>query len=80
MDEEEMKPEIYHPPYYKRGDVECIDAIKASMTKDQWLGYLKGTVLKYLWRWDTKYTDPQQQIECLEKGLWFYRRLLEEAK
>jgi hypothetical protein len=41
------------PDHYK-GEIECIAAIKASMSHQQYLGYLKGNAMKYLWRYDRK--------------------------
>ena len=34
-------------PHYN-GGVECIEAIEASMTRDEFIGYLRGNCLKYL--------------------------------
>jgi hypothetical protein len=45
---------INNPRHYTQGDIECIDAIKASMTQEQFAGFLKGNIQKYLWRYDTK--------------------------
>lgn len=44
---------INKPPHYQ-GEIECIAAIKASMTKEQFIGYLKGNIQKYIWRFDKK--------------------------
>ena len=35
---------------YKHGDVECIDAIRAALTPEEFRGFCKGNVLKYVWR------------------------------
>lgn len=42
------------PTRYKHGDVECIDAIRAALTPEEFRGFCKGNVIKYLWRerWD----------------------------
>ena len=45
---------VNNPPHYTNGVIECIDAIKASLTPQQYAGYLRGNVLKYLWRYDRK--------------------------
>ena len=42
------------PRHYCRGGVECIEAIKASMSPEAYKGYLKGNCMKYLWRYDSK--------------------------
>jgi hypothetical protein len=39
-----------NPSHYKQGGIECIDAIKASMNLAEFIGYLQGNVLKYVWR------------------------------
>lgn len=36
--------------HYRQGDIECIDAIRAALTDEEWRGYCKGNVLKYTWR------------------------------
>ena len=41
---------VNHPPHYVQGGIECIDAIKAALTPDEWRGFLKGQILKYTWR------------------------------
>lgn len=45
---------VNHPQHYTQGGIECIEAIKASMTTLEFQGYLKGNCLKYLWRWRAK--------------------------
>ena len=37
---------VNSPPHYNDGEIECIDAIEASMTKQAFRGYLKGNMLK----------------------------------
>lgn len=62
---------VNHPPHYTVGLIECIDAIEASMTPQQFRGYLKGNVIKYLWRYDHK-----GGVEDLKKGLWYLNKLI----
>ena len=45
---------VNHPSHYTQGGIECIEAIKASMTTEAFEGYCKGNILKYLWRWEKK--------------------------
>ena len=45
---------VNHPTHYTRGKVECIEAIKASLSPPGFCDYCKGNVLKYLWRWEDK--------------------------
>ena len=65
---------VNNPPHYKTGDIECIDAIKASMSAEQFIGYLKGNVEKYVWRMSYK----GKPVEDLRKARWYIDRLVEE--
>lgn len=68
---------VNHPSHYKhnRKGIECIDAIEASMSKDEFLGYLKGNILKYLWRY--KYKNG---VEDIEKAFWYLNKFRETYK
>lgn len=39
---------------YKHGGIECIDAIRACMSEEEFRGFCKGNVIKYLWRAEYK--------------------------
>lgn len=69
---EETADEVNSPSHYLQGGIECIDAIKAALTPEEYRGYLKGNVLKYVWRERTK-----QQDISLEKAQWYINKLLE---
>ena len=45
---------VQHPSHYTQGGVECIEAIRASMTADGFADYCKGNIIKYIWRWRDK--------------------------
>ena len=64
---------VNHPPHYTDGEVECIEAIKSSMSTRQYLGYLKGNIMKYIWRFDKKGNADQD----LEKAIWYLNRMLD---
>ena len=65
---------VNKPHHYNTGTIECIDAIKESMEPDQFLGYLKGNCLKYLWRYEYK----GKPVEDLRKARWYLERLIKE--
>lgn len=65
---------VNSPSHYASGDIECIDAIKASMTREAFLGYLKGNVQKYMWRYEKK-VNP---IEDVKKARWYMNKLVDE--
>ena len=63
------------PQHYNTGSVECIEAIKASMSDREFTGYLKGNAMKYLWR----YAYKGKPVEDLKKAQWYLARLTEEV-
>ena len=66
---------VESPDHYNTGSVECIEAIKASMSDTEFKGYLKGNAMKYLWR----YAYKGKPVEDLKKAQWYLARLTEEA-
>ena len=45
---------INSPNHYADSAIECIDAMQAMMTHEEFVGYLRGNVFKYLWRYQKK--------------------------
>lgn len=39
--------EVNHPPHYTAGGIETIDFIQAKLTREEFIGYLKGNAIKY---------------------------------
>ena len=74
--EKEVPDAVNHPSHYTGAGIECIEAIKASMTPDALAGYLKGNVQKYLWRYEKK-VNP---IEDLKKARWYLDYLINELE
>jgi len=66
---------IDHPSHYCHGDIECIDAMKACSSREEFLGYLRLTHLKYNWRVNHKHGNP---LEDAQKAQWFWNRYVEE--
>ena len=60
--ERKLKLETQKPSHYNRYGIECIDAIKASMSPEEFAGYLKGNVIKYIWRYRYK-KEPRKDLE-----------------
>ena len=42
--------QVAAPEHYRQGQIECIDAIRESMSAADFAGYCKGNVIKYTWR------------------------------
>ena len=66
-----MADKVNHPEHYNQGTIECIDAIEAMLSQEEFVGYLRGNSLKYWWRFRYK-----NGIEDLRKAEWYERRLL----
>ncbi len=67
---------VERPSHYTAGNIECIDAIKAATTQEEFEGFLRGNVLKYLWRCNLK----SNKTEDLNKARWYLNRLIEETE
>tara|TARA_R100000329_G_scaffold61752_1_gene55053 strand:+ start:818 stop:1096 length:279 start_codon:yes stop_codon:yes gene_type:complete len=63
---------VEKPIHYAASSVECIDAIEAQMTPEEFRGYLKGNVVKYLWR-----ERKKGGKESLKKAKWYLNRLID---
>jgi len=62
---------VNHPAHYTEGGIECIEAIEAQLTPEEYRGYLKGNVAKYVWREKHKGGN-----ESLRKAQWYLDRLV----
>ena len=67
---------VNSPPHYKYGKKETIDVIKDCMTNDEYHGYLKGNVLKYI----SRYKFKGEPLEDLKKAQWYLDRLVKEVE
>lgn len=65
---------VNKPDHYNVGAIEAIEAIKASMPASEFKGYLKGNLMKYVWRYDYK----GKPVEDLRKARWYLDRLIKE--
>lgn len=60
---------VNNPPHYKQGDIECIEAIRAALTPEEFRGYCKGNALKYVWRERHKGGN-----ESMHKATWYINK------
>ena len=63
---------VNSPPHYKSGGIEAIEGIEASMGPEAYAGYLKGNIMKYMWRYERK----GKPVEDLKKAQWYLGRLI----
>lgn len=51
---------INKPDHYRQGEIETIDIIRMSLTKEEYIGFLKGNILKYQLRAPFKHETPDE--------------------
>ena len=61
---------VNHPVHYKTGGIETIDFIQAKLTPEEFRGYLKGNVLKYVSRSNGKDSYETDML----KARWYLNR------
>lgn len=62
---------VNHPSHYTDGGIECIDALEAQLTTEEYRGYLKGNIAKYVWR-----ERHKGKTESLKKAQFYLNRLI----
>ncbi len=65
---------VNHPQHYCFGGIETIDYIHAKLSDDEYHGYLKGSIIKYLSRAGHKGDEK----EDLKKARWYLDRMIHE--
>tara|TARA_Y100001938_G_C7844957_1_gene307947 strand:+ start:290 stop:535 length:246 start_codon:yes stop_codon:yes gene_type:complete len=68
-----MADSVNRPPHYNHAGIECIEAIRAALTPEEFRGYIKGNNMKYTWRENYKNKD-----EDLRKANWYMNYYLEK--
>jgi len=66
---------VHSPSHYMHGKKETIDVIRDCMESDEYHGYLKGNVLKYV----SRYKFKGEPLEDLQKANWYLNRLIKEV-
>jgi len=62
---------VHAPVHYKGDKMECIDAMQAMLSHDEFRGFLRGNIFKYMWRYKEK-----NGIEDLRKANWYLEKLI----
>lgn len=58
------------PPHYRQGGIECIEAIRAALTPEEFRGYCKGNALKCVWR-----ERHKGGAQDLDKAAWYLGKI-----
>ena len=70
--------DVVSPDHYNSNTVETIDLIRDSMEKEEYRGYLKGNIFKYISRY--RYKDKENPLKDLLKAQWYLCKLIEDIK
>jgi hypothetical protein len=63
---------VNHPQHYTQGGIETIDYLQAKLSHDEFVGYLKGNILKYVSR-----ANMKNGAEDYKKAQWYVNKLVE---
>lgn len=66
---------VNSPSHYGQGKIEAIEYISDFLTPEEYQGYLRGNIAKYLHRFPYK-----NGIEDLKKAQWYLGRLIQEVE
>ena len=69
------KDNVNNPAHYGTGNIECIEYIEDFLTREEFIGYLRGNIAKYMHRWRYK-----NGLEDLEKAQWYHNKLIEAVR
>lgn len=70
---------VENPSHYASGSLECKDWIRYFLTPEEYKGWLKGSALKYIWRFEDK-GKPEQDIRKAQRFLDFLVEELEREE
>ena len=71
----ETVDKVNSPPHYGQGTIECIEYIEDFLNQDEFIGYLRGNIAKYMHRFRYK-----NGTEDLKKAQWYLGRLIKEME
>lgn len=66
--------EVNSPNHYLTGGIETIEVIRAKLSADEYNGYLKGNIFKYVARAGHK----GKEVIDLRKAKWYLEELIKE--
>ena len=66
---------VNHPSHYTSGKIEVIEIMEDQLTAEEYRGYVKGQVIKYITRESRK-----NGLEDLKKAAWYLNRLIKRLE
>jgi hypothetical protein len=73
-----MSDNVSSPKHYTVGGIEVIDIIEAKLTKEEYIGYLKGNIIKYTLRSSFKGNLVQDMEKADVYKNWLLQQVVEE--
>ncbi len=73
-----MVDNVNNPKHYTVGGVEVIDVIEAKLTKEEFIGYLKGNIIKYTLRSSFKGNLVEDMGKADVYKNWLLQMVVEE--
>lgn len=70
-----MQDVVNHPKHYTSGKIEVIKIIEDQLTSEEYRGYIKGQVIKYITR-----ERHKNGLEDLKKARWYLDRLIKKME
>ncbi len=67
-----MSDPVDHPSHYSQGPIECIEAIQSALGLEGFKDFLRGQVIRYIWRGPHK----ENYMEDIKKARWYIERLI----
>jgi|TARA_R110000823_G_scaffold140976_4_gene270898 hypothetical protein len=64
--------DVNHPDHYKVGGLETIEILEKKLTNEEFKGFLKGNVIKYITRGGHK----EDALKDFKKCKWYLDRLV----
>ena len=64
---------VNNPSHYNTGSIESIQYIESFLSQEEYRGFLRGNISKYLHRYNYK----GKPLEDLKKAQWYLNRLIE---
>jgi hypothetical protein len=75
---EDIWEHVNRPDHYNSNTMETIDLIRDSMESEEYRGYLKGNIFKYVSRY--RYKEKENPYKDLLKAQWYLCKLIEDMK
>lgn len=72
---DKINENVAHPKHYNSGKIEVIRIMEDQLSAEEYRGYIKGQVLKYVTR-----ERHKNGLEDLKKAAWYLDRLIKKLE